>query len=224
MVGIILALQFNDWNEERKNRDLERNFLHRIQRDLQEDLTEFKKQQEAGHRGVEALKEAVTLIHQENKEEDIYKFNQLYDVAAVQALKPQYSTYQELESTGQLNLIREEALRVAIQNHYAIYRQLENHFNSFDEWHTMVTYQFEAETGIMKYVNWNRPIFPHEVLFDRDWAFINDPTHPHFVLTESAVATSSFFVNYALSEYSKIIPQTESLQKKIAETLEALDK
>ena len=56
-------------------------------------------------------------------------FNTLYDQTWMEDFSPQYSTYQELESTGRLNLIHTERLRLAILDHYAFYRQMEAEFD-----------------------------------------------------------------------------------------------
>ena len=41
MIGILLALQVNNWNEERNNRKLEKYYLERIVEDLQADIDEM---------------------------------------------------------------------------------------------------------------------------------------------------------------------------------------
>ena len=43
MIGILLALQVNDWNESRKNRKTEIQFLKGIKQDLQTDSLELNK-------------------------------------------------------------------------------------------------------------------------------------------------------------------------------------
>ena len=42
MVGILLALQVNNWNENSKNKSLETSYLIRISKDLDNDLLEFE--------------------------------------------------------------------------------------------------------------------------------------------------------------------------------------
>jgi hypothetical protein len=49
MIGILLALQVNDWNEERKNRILEKYYLERIVEDLQADIDEMNKVVDRGY-------------------------------------------------------------------------------------------------------------------------------------------------------------------------------
>ena len=170
VIGIVIALQISEWNQGRIDRKLEKVFLNRIQKDLQEDLENFKEEQANGRLGLESLKEAIILIYQENQEEDLYKFNELYDSAWLDALRPQYSTYLELESTGRLNLISDDDLRLAILNHYAYYRQMETAFDRLYEWHDTITQWSDADTKILKYIDSARPIFPAEFRAESDWS------------------------------------------------------
>lgn len=221
VAGIMIALQINAWSQNRANLELERNFLHRFQLDLEEDLRTFKEQVEIGEAGIEAIKEAAVLMHQENVEDDLYKFNELYDLAYIDSFNPQYSTYHELESTGQLNLIRNDALRLAIQKHYAYYKTMEIEFDHLFVWRKNVTQGYDAETSNLKYTNWNKAIFPPEIRFEKDWAFLNDPDSPEFKLTETALAATSFWINWHLGDYENIIPKTETLHNQIAEAFAA---
>lgn len=41
MIGILLALQVNNWNESRKERDKESNYLDRLKEDLATDLKQL---------------------------------------------------------------------------------------------------------------------------------------------------------------------------------------
>ena len=88
---------------------------------------------------------------------------------------PQRSTYEELESTGQLNLIRDEGLSLAIQKHYAFYEEMEWESQHMSTWRKSITHGFDSQTSILKYANFNRSIFPPEQRSHRDWEFINDP-------------------------------------------------
>jgi hypothetical protein len=217
----MIALQINKWSQDANDRDLERSFLHRFQLDLEEDLRTFQEQVEIGEAGIEAIKEAAVLMHQENVEDDLYKFNELYDLAYVDSFNPQYSTYHELESTGQLNLIRDDALRLAIQKHYAYYKKIEIEFDHLYVWRKNVTHGYDAETSNLKYTHWNKDIFPPEIRFEKDWAFLNDPDSPDFKKTETALAATSFWITWHLGDYENIIPKTEALHKQIAEAFTA---
>ena len=222
VIGIMIALQINVWNQEQANRKLERNFLHRFELDLADDLATFNEQVGIGENGLKVVKEAVTLLHQENVEDDFYKLNRLYDLAYIDPFNPQYSTYEELESTGQLNLIRNESLRLAIQKHYAYYKKMEAEFDHLFVWRKNVTLGYDSDTSNLKYTDWNKEIFPPEIRSDSDWIFLNDKEHPQFKITETALAATSFWIRWHLGDYAEAIPKTEALKARIALAFEEL--
>lgn len=222
VVGIMIALQINAWNQAQTNRELERNFLHRFQVDLKEDVANFSEQVGMGERGLEAVKEAVALLYSENVEDDFYTLNRFYDVAHIDSFSPQYSTYEELESTGQLNLIRDDALRLAIQKHYAYYHRMEAGFDRLYVWRKNVTNKFDSETSTLKYTDWNESIFSSEMRSEKDWAFLNDEEHPEFKIAETALAATSFWISWHMEDYEGAILETEALKKQIAEALDEL--
>ncbi len=222
VMGIMIAMQINSWSRYRSDRALERNFLHRFQIDLQDDLANFGEEVEICQRGLEAVKEAVALLHSENVEEDFYKLNLLYDLAYIDSFNPQYTTYEELESTGQLSLIRDESLRLAIQKLYAYYNRMEVGFDHIFIWRKNTTNGYDSETANLQYTEWNRDIFPPKTRSESEWAFLNDTEHPSFIKTETALAATSFWLTWASSDYEKIIPQTQALRDQIDEALETL--
>ena len=222
VIGIMIALQISSWSEQKHRLELERNFLQRFITDLSDDLAYFEGEIENAKVGLEAVKEAVALINRENVEEDFYRYNTLYDIAYLYGFNPQFSTYEELESTGQLSLIRDNGLRLAIQKHYAGYDRMTLEFDHLFVWRKNVTYGYDAETSNLKYTTWNKEIFPPETRSERDWEFMNDPDHPEFKKTETALAATSFWITWHMGDYEKLIPQTEALKNRIVEALEAM--
>lgn len=219
VVGILIALKISDWNQSLTDQRLEQAFLQRLHKDLEADLGEFKTQIQDISKGIDAMKEAVALIQRENVASDLYKFNELYDLAAISPLKPQSATYRELESTGQLNLIRDEALRAALQDHYAEYESLDKEFESISEWMTTISASFETQTAVMKYTHETKSIFPADMRPDEDWGFFNDPSHPHYALLESTIASRAYRAQIITEFYESIIPQIESLITRISDSL-----
>ena len=219
VIGILIALQINTANQGRINRKLERTFLHRMHADLEEDIKHFTEQIEVGRRGRNYLKEVALLIYQDNTEEDIFKFNELYDLAILSDFSPQYSTYRELESTGRLNLIHTESLRLAILNHYAFYGKMETDFDRWYHWSKATSYGYDAETAILKYSNPIKELFPPERRRESDWSYFNDPHHPDFRKTEAAVAARGYNIEYNIKNYSDIIEHIHIVQEQIEEAL-----
>lgn len=119
VIGILIALQINNWNEKRKLHEQERSYLERLVSDLESDVR-------------------LTQIRIQSNREDIV-FGQyldsvyrgaievqdpVYFVFALQQIGRNYtdmittSTFDDLVSTGNMNSIRDQELRIKIKNYY----------------------------------------------------------------------------------------------------------
>ena len=108
---------------------------------------------------------------------------------------------------------------VALQDHYAEYESLDKEFASISAWMTSISASFEAQTAVMKYTHETRQVFPSEMRPEQDWAFFNDPSHPHFALLESTIASRAYRSQVIKDFYSSTIPKIEALIKQISEAL-----
>jgi hypothetical protein len=120
VIGILIALSINNWNENFKNERLETNYLIRISKDLENDFLEFddaiKLAQERNNR-VLFLQEAL-----ENPElvGDSTNYFVQSIITAGYTYIPAISnhSFEELKSSGRLALIQDEELRVLIAKYY----------------------------------------------------------------------------------------------------------
>ncbi|MFN1835400.1 DUF6090 family protein [Balneola sp. MJW-20] len=121
VIGILIALQVNNWNEGRKDRIMERRFLSEMMLDLQSDsltLAEFKEDSDEQVRTKEQLRKYYQgtpfqvdslIIFFEDQWKQRYNFN------------PITTTLDEMKSTGKLSVIRNEELRRNILETYNYY-------------------------------------------------------------------------------------------------------
>ena len=122
MIGILLALQVNNWNQERLNRQTEKTYLQSISKDLK-DLLKIQEQAFLNRmdRKMEGLKMAKAYNHGELTVKDTMAF--LYKVSYGAVFSGGYhiintSTYQELISTGNIRIIKDPSLKNKIVRFY----------------------------------------------------------------------------------------------------------
>ena len=141
VLGILAALAVDSWSEDLNNRQLEREYLVRIQDDLRWDLEEIEVAISASFdqaRAVTAillelndpLAEAIppfsetikstdfkTPVHEEGR---YSKGHVVWDAVRTRSFDPRRGTYDELLATGRIIVIDDTTIRAAIIDHYSM--------------------------------------------------------------------------------------------------------
>ncbi len=153
VIGILIALSINNWNENLKNKKLETSYLKRIYEDLDNDLLQFErtiKLAQERNKRVLFLEQAIKHSQLVNKSSDYFVKSIVY---ANYTYRPAISnhSFEELKSSGRLELINNEDLRVSIAKYY----DLEFNYSQFD---------FIREDVQLKYNEYSRGILNQEQL------------------------------------------------------------
>lgn len=121
VIGILIALQVNNWNEGRKDRIQERKFLIRLEAELATDIENITNSINANkHRMQRAEFLMASINHPQIAEDSATYFIQSIEYAGY-TNNPIVSdnTFEEIKSSGKLSLIRNEKLRSALQEYYS---------------------------------------------------------------------------------------------------------
>ena len=120
ILGVLIALAVDGFVVERADRNLERQYLARLVRDLRADslaVVTFRQQAEAGERaGVELLN---LLRDHSTIAPDTVMSYYFGDATRDAYLTPNSPTIQELQSTGNLRVIDDDEVRDALLSYYA---------------------------------------------------------------------------------------------------------
>lgn len=122
VLGILIALQINNWNENQKDSVLEKEYLHRLKEDIKFDiywtnryiLGRYKRKIEGLEMGKAFYQENYVIIDTLQFIKDI-GYGGVFGYAS---LNLNENTYNELISTGNLRKIKSDKLRAAITNYY----------------------------------------------------------------------------------------------------------
>jgi hypothetical protein len=141
VIGILIALQINNWNEKQKNRDKELHYLQNIKTDVQSDIKELSMFVETRESLINNAKKIID--HFEGKPiTDIAAFNEL--CIPIYAWKRYYqsnNTFQELVNLGNLTLISSDSIKNTLLDIELLNKKLKS-----EEAH----YRFDMETTIYK--------------------------------------------------------------------------
>jgi hypothetical protein len=141
VVGILIALQVNNWNEQRKEQRVLNDHLSLMVNELKEDLAFYQKQMEGSRRKIVLLNAISTGAYSEvdlGDTPDIISRN--YDPRQFG------TTYGTLKASGKLNALGESDLRKAMVDYFEV-RTV--HYNNVSSWHKQFVSQ-NIESYIMQ--------------------------------------------------------------------------
>ena len=154
VIGILIALQINNWNEHRKTLNLETAFVEGVKKDLQADLKEIERIKTAAERKVELfgiLKNDLLELYQNNKQKSD-SLCKLYFVSQI-TFFPISGTFDAAVSTNEIGKFKNRDLNSKIMKLYnATYQRLLNNGDIMDErWNFISqTYGYERMVGKLK--------------------------------------------------------------------------
>lgn len=140
VVGILLALQVNTWNNNREDRREEHALLLRLEIELNQDLKQIEEVKDDSEVRLLLALPVLDSLGQNNGQQvrnwthygqakktysGISEVNGLsmgqglFYVLARNKFNPSRITFDEMQSTGKLALLRSDALRIALQQHYS---------------------------------------------------------------------------------------------------------
>ena len=115
MVGILLALQVNNWNEEKKRRIEERDALMELRRELNLNLKELTRYGTSGEKSMQKV--GLYWDYFENdksatSKDSIAEF--IFNIVNTDPYNPAFNTLHSVVSTSRISLIKNEELRYYI--------------------------------------------------------------------------------------------------------------
>jgi len=154
VIGILIALQINNWNESRKLANTESIYLKRFLSELKQDTTYFSN----GIKTFELRNQIITdfsaALNDEHSQDSIVIqlandfFTQGWFMAS---FRPSTSTFDDLSSTGNLNVIRNITLRDDIVKLYYLYNEEQDGFKVNHDWITPIDAMLTSQYNGLKY-------------------------------------------------------------------------
>ena len=219
VIGILIALQINNWNESNKERATSKGYLQRIHTDLQKDTT--------------YLRQKIQLA--QNEQESYYFFiHSMYDVQSTKEdfkklissavwdsedLVLQDKTFTEITNSGKLDLIGDDQLKELIIDYYRDYAVADKHISEMNL-SSIDMLQFFVPI-IIKYYDFNTHIYDQEQMFDhKGLEFINDPNSDEFRRFEGTAGFYSYKHSVFEQDYKNILLNATKLLQQIQHEIE----
>ena len=218
VIGILIALQINNWNEARKSTVQETLYLTRLLSENKQDIVAFKENIKELKKGIEtvvnlskALKDETTddsaLIKSAN---DYFKYGSIYPI-----FYSSNSTFDDLSSTGNLKVITNTNLRDSIVQHYANHKFVAERIKIAISWALPLDAPFTHENDIMKFEPNTSFLFPEQPKGQR----AKELKEKRVVYISNAAA--HYWINMdAITHLEDLITKTNELITKLENELE----
>ena len=184
VIGILIALQINNWNEDRKDEKALNEYLVKIKSHTLEDIQELEKMMDGRKRTAETCKQARSSILDKTEDENLFLFMGAGLALVEYYFKPNTGGYEALKSSeyfGKINNTPLDSLLTEYHGMIELIAENEKSYNDYTvEQSSYLSREFDRSL-ILAYI-----AVPHDSLFLR------------------ATPRSEFYEAYA--EYTKSVP------------------
>lgn len=219
MIGILLALQVNNWNQNRIKLNESIIHLKSLKSDLEVDTIYFNQQKREAQKQVDNYR--IFFKKSYETQNNIEEATELIDLAypLTNYLQVQNSTFSEMMNAGKLNDMTNEELKssiVALYRDYEIARLSNRDYNEYT-----VSLMEGLKFNIWKFLSGNREnLFDEEYMFhDNDWKFLNDYSSPKFQQFENMVTQYHGKQSDAIEMFDELKIKASLLIKEINDEL-----
>jgi len=118
MIGILLALQVNNWNEKRKNNSNEAFYLSKIEASLRSDSLDLIENINLGNMMLSMIDSAdIMMDNQENYLSDELR-SKLFALVWQNEFEPSRSVFDNLNATGEIKILKDQSFVDGLYNYY----------------------------------------------------------------------------------------------------------
>lgn len=218
MIGILLALQVNNWNEIRKEKIVENDFLIRFQTDLNNDTIALNQKIKLAQVELNSFNHYIHESYdiQENKED----FSELMSSVNWDAMNLilQNKTYVEMTSSGKVDLIEDKQIKESIVDYYVEYEVAAADIAEMNQTGIQMLLQAGEYAPYFKYLKYKEitNIFDQDKMFSpKDWEFINIPDSREFRLYENAATYYAYKNETMVQHYKNLLLKATQLMEQI---------
>ena len=213
VIGILIALSVNNWNQENKDHKLGEDYLLRIHHDLVQDTISFRQIIAHNNNLREEIKGIlVTLYDGVDNIQEVQSIGAVYDKALDQVFSPNDNTYKGMVSSGALGLVQNLEIKEEIINLYSEYDQTKALLSGIGDWMLSVATMETQETDFIKFNNGVSDIFTTpEMLNENDFAFLNNKEDRRFKIFVKAISATAFNQSASNAYYLQLINRSSSV-------------
>lgn len=120
VIGILIALQINNWNEERKARQLEGVYYCKLLEDVIQDQAFLARLIVENDERIQGNNESIALLQKNSSRKEIVTALRKAISRTTFTFKPSKSAFEDIKSSGNLNVLADLELKNKLLNYYAV--------------------------------------------------------------------------------------------------------
>ena len=121
MIGILLALQVNNWNEQRKENKLEQDYYCKLLEDVQQDLVQVNNQITNTVNRIDACNNVLQMLQGPDPKLDILMEENLNALSLITyTIRPNNAAFEDLKSSGNLNILKDNNIKTSVIDYYSM--------------------------------------------------------------------------------------------------------
>ena len=216
MIGILLALQVNNWNEKKKMIKEESKYLQRIYSDLETDSSYFSQRIIQSNQEIDNYYKFIHESYKEVKSKEEYAALIELTWFGSEHLTIQNSTFLEMINAGKLDLINNDSLKTTINKLYTRYEAVGKHLQEFNEYSVSLLTEWSKIIKDVKYRNQTLFLFDEPSMFaSEDWLWINDYHSHEFRFAQETVAVYATKHKVFISDFNQLLEEINSIRSAI---------
>ncbi|NER09829.1 hypothetical protein SAMN06265375_101652 [Muriicola jejuensis] len=182
VIGILIALGINNWNEERKNSTSENQYYCLVLDDLNLDYTKIKELMAASDQRIKVSKE-ILLELDAGEQDKRYLLNKFLEAFRGEAFVPRNVTYKDLVSSGNVRLLKDAEIKNSLVQFYSELENKVTHLQQNGQEASKQAFELvnsSIEFGLADF-NYVNTLLGEEIvktLPDTDWT--NDSNSPYY--------------------------------------------
>jgi predicted HTH domain antitoxin len=120
VIGILIALQINNWNEELDEKKIELTYMQNLLEDLNKDIQTYKEFQKSNTTIYNLIDSIIPNIKGPNRKLHVSKLSFWTRMVTIEwnIINPVQKTFEEMKSSGHLRLIKNKDVAHAISDYY----------------------------------------------------------------------------------------------------------
>ena len=124
VIGILIALQINNWNEQNKNNQIEETYLIRLNQDLDGDIMSWGKLIEDEEKRFKGIKEFIKFGLNKNIDSVLNVFPHFNIIVRWDDLTINQVTFDEMKNSGKLDIISNDSIKISLLELDQLYQKI----------------------------------------------------------------------------------------------------